>query len=148
MSRALNQEFLQILHTLNNSSDNLYITGRAGTGKSTLLKYFIRTTSKKHVVLAPTGTAALNIGGQTIHSFFRFEPEIIHPATIKIDHKRADLFRTLEMIIIDEVSMVRADLMDGIDIALRKNCRKPHTPFGGTNGFCGRLISAPTSAAR
>ncbi|MCD9018811.1 AAA family ATPase [Parachryseolinea silvisoli] len=144
MSRALNKEFLQILHTLNNTSDNLYITGRAGTGKSTLLKYFIRTTSKKHVVLAPTGTAALNIGGQTIHSFFRFEPEIINPATIKIDHKRADLFRTLEMIIIDEVSMVRADLMDGIDIALRKNCRKPHTPFGGIQMvFVGDLFQLP-----
>ncbi|MFA6357289.1 MAG: AAA family ATPase [Candidatus Omnitrophota bacterium] len=108
----------------------LFITGKAGTGKSTLLKYFKANTGKSIIVLAPTGVAAVNVGGQTIHSFFRLPPKIIQKEVIKRLRDRS-LFENLEMIIIDEVSMVRADLMDGIDYALRLNRGKMKTPFGG-----------------
>ncbi|MDP2905943.1 MAG: AAA family ATPase, partial [Candidatus Omnitrophota bacterium] len=108
----------------------LFITGKAGTGKSTLLKYFKANTGKKIIVLAPTGVAAINVGGQTIHSFFRLPPKIIQKDTIKRLRNRS-LVENLDMVIIDEVSMVRADLMDGIDYALRLNRGRMKVPFGG-----------------
>lgn len=126
----ITDEFKEILNILNNTSDNIFITGKAGTGKSTLLKYFIKNIKKNKVILAPTGIAALNVSGQTIHSFFRFPPTIINPMSIKSDY-RTDLFKSLQMLIIDEVSMVRVDLMHGIDFALRKNKNRPNEPFGG-----------------
>jgi len=127
----ITDEFKDILCLLNNTNESVFITGKAGTGKSSLLKYFTENTRKKFVVLAPTGVAALNVSGQTIHSFFRFPPSIINPAQIQPDYVRADLFNNLQMVIIDEISMVRADLMNGIDIALRKNRNRLHEPFGG-----------------
>jgi ATP-dependent DNA helicase PIF1 len=128
---VLTREFKTILDILDTTTKSVFITGKAGTGKSTLLRYFTKHTEKKFVVLAPTGVAALNVGGQTIHSFFRFPPAFIEPDEIKRDPHRSRLFKNLDMVIIDEVSMVRADLMEGIDIALRKNRNKPKEPFGG-----------------
>lgn len=140
----LTDEFEEILNLLKNTKENLFITGKAGTGKSTLLKYFIKRTGKKYVILAPTGIAALNVTGQTIHSFFRFPPAIIEPENIQPDYVRADFFRELEMVIIDEISMVRSDLMNGIDVALRKNRNRINEPFGGVQMiFIGDLFQLP-----
>ena len=110
----INDEFKSAFDLMEHTRECLFITGKAGTGKSTLLKYFKANTGKKIIVLAPTGVAAINIGGQTIHSFFRLPPKIIQKNTIKRLRDRA-LVENLDMVIIDEVSMVRSDLMDGID---------------------------------
>ncbi len=108
---------------------NLFITGRAGTGKSTLLQLFRSTTRRKTVVVAPTGVAALNVGGQTIHSFFGFPPRLMQPEDIKRRRNRR-LYERMELLVIDEISMVRADLMDHMDRFLRLN-RDDLRPFGG-----------------
>lgn len=107
----------------------MFITGRAGTGKSTLLNLFRQTTSKKVAVVAPTGIAALNVKGQTIHSFFGFPPRLLRPDEIR-KKKNHRLYKALEVLIIDEVSMVRADIFDNIDLFLRINRNNPQ-PFGG-----------------
>jgi len=139
----LTQEFKEILNILDNTKESIFITGKAGTGKSSLLKYFINKTNKKVIVLAPTGIAALNVGGQTIHSFFRFRPSIIYPEQIIPDFVRTEIFSNLEMVIIDEVSMVRSDLMNGVDISLRIN-RNIDIPFGGVQMvFMGDLFQLP-----
>ena len=112
------------------SGENLFVTGRAGTGKSTLLRCLKSNLPQKTAVLAPTGLAAVNVQGQTIHSFFGFPPQIITAEIVKKCRKAA-LFRNLDTIVIDEVSMVRADLMQGIDMALRMTRKQPAKPFGG-----------------
>lgn len=141
---VLTDEFKEILDLLKNTNESVFITGKAGTGKSSLLRHFIKNTNKKFAVLAPTGIAALNVGGQTIHSFFRFPPAIINSQKIEPDYVRAELFKNLQMLIIDEVSMVRADLMNGIDIALRKNRNRPDEAFGGVQMvFIGDLFQLP-----
>ncbi len=124
-----NNEFQKAFDLIENTNDCIFITGRAGTGKSTLLKILKQKTKKNAVVLAPTGVSAINVQGQTIHSFFKFPPKIIQKET---PHRLrgAKLFKKIELIIIDEVSMVRADLMDGIDHAMRIN-RGFDIPFGG-----------------
>lgn len=124
----INKEFESALELMENSSEHVFITGRAGTGKSTLLRYFRENTKKKVVVLAPTGLAAINVGGQTIHSFFRFPPRIIDSKDVK--RRNSKLYKEIDAIVIDEVSMVRADLLDGIDLFLRKN-RDFSRVFGG-----------------
>ncbi|MBI4234109.1 MAG: AAA family ATPase [Chloroflexi bacterium] len=126
----INDDFRAALELIEQKNQSLFITGKAGTGKSTLLRYFRATTKKSVVVLAPTGLAAISVGGQTIHSFFRFPPRLIDPQSLR-PSRNAGLFRRLDTLVIDEVSMVRADLMDGIDTALRLNRGKPNTPFGG-----------------
>ncbi|MDD5422200.1 MAG: AAA family ATPase [Candidatus Omnitrophica bacterium] len=126
----INDEFKSAFRLMEYTRECIYITGKAGTGKSTLLKYFKANTGKKIIVLAPTGVAAVNVGGQTIHSFFRMPPKIIQKDAIKRLRDRT-LIENLDMVIIDEVSMVRADLMDGIDYALRLNRGKMKIPFGG-----------------
>lgn len=126
----INDEFKSAFDLMEYTRECLFVTGKAGTGKSTLLKYFKANTGKKIIVLAPTGVAAINVGGQTIHSFFRFPPKIIQKDTIKRLRDRS-LLENIDMVIIDEVSMVRSDLMDGIDYALRLNRGKMKTPFGG-----------------
>lgn len=125
-----NDEFKTAFDLMENSNDSIFITGKAGTGKSTLLKYFKANTKKKIVILAPTGVAAINVGGQTIHSFFKFPPSIIQKDTIR-RLRNSRLIEKLDMVIIDEVSMVRSDLMDGIDYALRINRDDLKKPFGG-----------------
>ena len=126
----VNDEFKSAFNVMENTRECLFINGKAGTGKSTLLKFFKANTGKKIIVLAPTGVAAVNVGGQTIHSFFRLPPKIIQKDAIR-RLKDKSLVENLDMVIIDEVSMVRADLMDGIDYALRLNRGRMKTPFGG-----------------
>jgi len=109
---------------------NLFVTGRAGTGKSTLLKALRDVYADRMVVLAPTGLAAINIGGQTIHSFFGFPPRLIQESDIKRS-RNGRVMRKLEFLVIDEASMVRSDLMWGIDRAMRVNRGRPREAFGG-----------------
>ena len=120
-----------------------YITGKAGTGKSTLLTWFRQNTRKNCVVLAPTGLAAITVEGATINSFFGFPPQLIQKTTIRPDENRRSLLQHLEMIIIDEVSMVRPDVLDGIDYSLRLH-RQSTRPFGGVQLiFFGDLYQLP-----
>lgn len=126
----VNDEFRAAFDLMENTTDSLFITGKAGTGKSTLLKYFKAHTGKKVIVLAPTGVAAVNVNGQTIHSFFELPPKVIQKDTIRRLRDK-NVVRNLDMVIIDEVSMVRSDLMDGIDYALRLNRDEMKKPFGG-----------------
>jgi len=137
-----NQEWQQALQIVNFTRRSLFLTGKAGTGKSTFLRYVAKHTKKKHVILAPTGIAAINAGGQTLHSFFklpfhpllpndsRYSPRNIRK-TLKYSGITTKLLRELEMIIIDEISMVRADIIDFIDKVLRIYCRNMREPFGG-----------------
>lgn len=126
----LTDEFKQTFALMENSKDCLYITGKAGTGKSTLLRYFREKTNKKIAVLSPTGIAAITVNGQTIHSFFQFPPRFIQPSEVKLLGKTRQLVQKVDTIIIDEASMVRADIMDGIDYSLKIN-RSNDAPFGG-----------------
>ncbi len=141
----LNEEFLKALHLLEKTSRNMFITGKAGTGKSTLLDYFRNTTKRKVVVLAPTGVAAVNVRGETIHSFFRFRSNVNLEKIKKIKSKKARaIYYKTDIIIIDEVSMVRADLLDCVDKFLRLNGKTSHLPFGGTQMvFIGDLYQLP-----
>lgn len=115
---------------------SLFLTGKAGTGKTTFLREVVRYTKKKCIVLAPTGIAAVNAGAMTIHSFFQFGlgpfvQGVIEPKSdFRINKSKLELIRHLQLLIIDEVSMVRADLMDHIDVELRRICRNSK-PFGG-----------------
>ena len=108
---------------------NLFLTGRAGTGKTTMLRQFLEMAGDKAVVLAPTGVAAMNAGGQTIHSFFKLPPRLIEPGDIK-RLRSTRLIKAVETVIIDEISMVRADMLDAIDRSLKLN-RMNKRPFGG-----------------
>lgn len=140
---VLDETFRDILDQLEKQREHFFVTGKAGTGKSTLLQLFRRTTNKKVVVLSPTGISALNVHGQTIHSFFQFPPKLMHPGEIFINKRLARLMTTLDAIIIDEVSMVRADVMDAIDFSLRLH-RKSTDPFGGVQMiFFGDLFQLP-----
>lgn len=137
-----NPEFQNALRLLTYSDRSVFLTGKAGTGKSTFLKYIKETTKKKHVVLAPTGIAAVNVGGQTIHSFFKLPLKPLMPDDpdfgLKVLQKRMKyssqlikMIRELELVIIDEISMVRADIIDFIDKLLRVYSRNMRQPFGG-----------------
>jgi len=138
----LDDQFNATMDELESSSDHYFITGRAGTGKSTLLRLWKRSSQKKMVVLAPTGIAALQAGGQTIHSFFRFPPRMMEAGDFhKLKNRR--LIQTLDTIIIDEISMVRADMIDNIDRILRLN-RGNNEPFGGVQMvFFGDMFQLP-----
>ena len=137
-----NQEWQQALQIIQYTRRSLFLTGKAGTGKSTFLRYVAQQTKKKYVILAPTGIAAINAGGQTLHSFFklpfhpllpndsRYSPRNIRK-TLKYSGVTLKLLRELELIIIDEISMVRADIIDFIDKVLRIYCRNMREPFGG-----------------
>jgi ATP-dependent exoDNAse (exonuclease V) alpha subunit len=114
---------------MENTNRSLFITGRAGTGKSTLLRYFKDHTKKSVVVCAPTGIAALNVEGQTIHSLFTLPPKLLDNYDIKRAYN--GIYKRIDTIIIDEISMVRADLFDAIDMFMRLNGREPKEPFGG-----------------
>lgn len=136
-----NKEWQDALQIVNYTRRSLFLTGKAGTGKSTFLRYVADTTKKKHVILAPTGIAAINAGGSTLHSFFKlpFHPLLPNDArydrrhikeTLKYTGAQRKLLREVELIIIDEISMVRADIIDFIDKVLRVYTRHPE-PFGG-----------------
>src|SRR5579859_4961248 len=111
---VITDEFRQAFRLMEQTNACVYITGKAGTGKSTLLTWFRQKTKKRLVVLAPTGIAALNVDGATIHSFFRLPTGVVQPHHIYPDAERAGLFQKLDTIVIDEVSMVRADILDAI----------------------------------
>jgi len=139
-----NKEFQDALNLIQYTSQSVFLTGKAGTGKSTFLKYICQNTKKKHVVLAPTGIAAINAGGSTMHSFFKlpFHPLLpddpnlslqrgrIHEF-LKYNKQHRKLIEKTELIIIDEISMVRADTIDAIDRILRVYSRNLRQPFGG-----------------
>ncbi|MFA6216887.1 MAG: AAA family ATPase [Candidatus Omnitrophota bacterium] len=140
----INEQFKKALDVIENTSKNVFVTGKAGTGKSTLLEYFRSKTKKKIAVLAPTGVAALNVRGETIHSFFRFKPNITLEKIKKIKGKRARIFKEIEAIVIDEISMVRADLLDCIERFLRLNGKNSGMLFGGIQMiFIGDLYQLP-----
>ena len=136
-----NKEWQDALQIINYTHRSLFLTGKAGTGKSTFLRYISKNTKKKHVILAPTGIAAINAGGSTLHSFFKlpFHPLLPNDKqydwrhlkeTLKYTGAQRKLIREVELIIIDEISMVRADIIDFIDKVLRAYTRNPE-PFGG-----------------
>lgn len=126
----LNKEFRKGIDAIEKTSKCIYITGVAGTGKSALLTYWRQNTGKNCVILAPTGIAAINIQGETIHSFFKFPHALIQKERIR-RLWASGLFEKLELLVIDEVSMVRPDLLDGVDHALRLNRNRFDVPFGG-----------------
>ena len=146
-----NPEFRYAAEFVTHTNRMLYLTGKAGTGKTTFLKYLKATCNKNMVVLAPTGVAAVNAGGQTIHSFFNIKPSIYVPGDKRLrlrapegdpdksvinDHFRyhrdkLEIIRGLELLVIDEISMVRCDLLDVIDRLLRVFRKREFTPFGG-----------------
>jgi hypothetical protein len=123
-------EYQAVLALLAAGTPVVLATGVAGTGKSTLIQVVREQAGKRAVVVAPTGIAALNAGGATIHSFFRFPPRFVNAADIEEADERA-IYEKLDLLIVDEVSMVRADVLDGIDKSLRVNRRVPRFPFGG-----------------
>lgn len=131
-----NIEFQTALELIQETNQSFFLTGKAGTGKSTFLKHIVETVSKDFVVVAPTGIAAVNVGGVTIHSFFQFplRPLLPEDEDIKVfwkDSEKRKIISAMDTLIIDEISMVRADLIDGIDYSLRKNGGNPNLPFGG-----------------
>ncbi|MGI9521799.1 MAG: ATP-dependent DNA helicase [Hyphomicrobiaceae bacterium] len=123
-------EYAAAVNFLRCGAGNIFITGRAGTGKSTLLRVMREIVADSGVVLAPTGLAAVNVGGQTIHSFFGFPPRMIGPDDIRRS-RNGRVMRKIDTLILDEVSMVRSDLMWAIDQSLRINRGRPREPFGG-----------------
>lgn len=140
----LNEQFKKALEVMENTSKHVFVTGKAGTGKSTLLDYFRSITRKKIVVLAPTGVAALNVQGQTIHSFFGFKPDITLDKVKKVKGKRSRIFKEIDAVVIDEISMARADLLDAVEKFLRLNGRCSKAPFGGIQMiFIGDLYQLP-----
>ncbi len=145
----LNPQFEKSLQLMEESDKHIFITGKAGTGKSTLLEYFRSITEKDVVVLAPTGVAAVNISGQTIHSFFGFRPDVtVEKVKKEAKRKAAPIYKKLDAIIIDEVSMVRADLLDCVDQFLRINGKSSGLPFGGIQMiFIGDLYQIPPVVA-
>jgi hypothetical protein len=145
----INEAFRRALDLLETTGRHVFITGKAGTGKSTLLEYFRETTAKKIAVLAPTGVAAINVRGQTVHSFCRFKPDITLDKVKKLRPKKAvpdgaALYKNLEAVVIDEISMVRADLLDCVEKFLRLNGPHPQKLFGGIQMvFIGDLYQLP-----
>lgn len=138
-----NPQFKNALELMGETREHIFLTGCAGTGKSTLIERFRNATHKNIAALAPTGVAALNIHGQTIHSFFHFGIDVTPEKIRRSSGKNNLIFKNLETLIIDEVSMVRADMLDCVDKALRVN-RDNHQPFGGVQMiFVGDLYQLP-----
>ena len=159
-----NTIFQQAVAFVNQTNKHLFLTGKAGTGKTTFLKYIKQHTFKRLAVVAPTGVAAINAGGVTIHSFFQlpfgpfipsyqnywnsYEGELNNPSTLiknlRLPAAKRDVLRELDLLIIDEVSMVRADMLDAIDTVLRHVRRQPLLPFGGVQMvYIGDLFQLP-----
>ncbi|MBP9759608.1 AAA family ATPase [Candidatus Dojkabacteria bacterium] len=140
----INDKFREAIRLVD-SGKNIFITGKAGTGKSTLLKVIKESLTQNYVVLAPTGVAAVNIGGQTIHSFFGFRPDITVEKVLKRKYPRnPDVYENLEVLIIDEISMVRADLLDCVNTFLTMHGPEKGRPFGGVQlVFIGDLYQLP-----
>lgn len=139
-----NAAFQDALNLIQYTRQSVFLTGKAGTGKSTFLRYVCKNTKKKHVVLAPTGIAAINAGGSTMHSFFKlpFYPLLPDDPNLSLQRGRIHeffkytkphrkLLEQIELVIIDEISMVRADIIDAIDRILRVYSHNLREPFGG-----------------
>lgn len=137
-----NPELQQALQIIQYTRRSLFLTGKAGTGKSTFLRHICANTKKKHIILAPTGIAAINAGGSTLHSFFKLPFHPLLPdderysvrnlrSTLKYTSEKRKIIREVELIVIDEISMVRADIIDFIDKVLRVYSRNMREPFGG-----------------
>lgn len=138
------------------TSENIFLTGKAGTGKTTFLKYLKANSTKKVLVAAPTGVAAINAGGVTLHSLFQLP---LHPflptsnnkkellAKIRYGKQKQDILRKIELLVIDEISMVRCDVIDAIDSILKSIRRVHHSPFGGVQVlYIGDLHQLPPVA--
>lgn len=132
-----NPAFIDAFDIVNNSNESLFLTGKAGTGKTTFLKYLTSQLKKKFIVLAPTGVAAVNAGGVTLHSFFQlsFSPYLPDDSRLTIEElkfnkDKLDIIKNVETIIIDEISMVRCDIIDAISQILQR-LRHNNKPFGG-----------------
>ncbi len=151
-----NEIFDLAFRFITETAENIFLTGKAGTGKTTFLKYLKSNCIKNIVVAAPTGVAAINAGGVTLHSLFQLP---FHPflptrankegllAKIRYNRQRQQLLRKMELLVIDEISMVRCDTMDAIDTILRSVRRNHHTPFGGVQLLCiGDLHQLPPVA--
>lgn len=123
-------EYEEVLGLIGSPIPVIFVSGKAGTGKSTLSHYIRESLNINLAVLAPTGIASLNIKGATIHSFFRFPPRVMDETDIKKVKDRR-LYTKLDLIIVDEISMVRADVVDAIDRFLRLNGPRPEKAFGG-----------------
>ncbi|MDQ1547178.1 MAG: ATP-dependent helicase [Actinomycetota bacterium] len=128
---TLSAEQQAVFDRIETTSDHIFVTGRAGTGKSTLLNHLSWHTSKQVVICAPTGVAALNVGGQTIHSLFRLPIGVIADHEIEQTRELRKLLGTVDTVVIDEVSMVNADLLDAVDRSMRQARQRPHEAFGG-----------------
>jgi len=157
-----NEMFRLAAELVEHSSQNIYLTGKAGTGKTTFLKYIREHSGKKIVITAPTGVAAINAGGVTLHSFFQlpfgaYVPDFGHHdpsanindkhsllTSVRLNAEKKELILELDLLIIDEVSMVRADLLDAIDQLLRHYRKNQNQPFGGLQVlFIGDLFQLP-----
>lgn len=128
---ALSAEQQELFRLIEDTSEHVFITGRAGTGKSTLLQHFAWNTKKQIAICAPTGVAALNVEGQTIHSLFRLPIGLIADGDIDQNDATRRILNAIETLVIDEISMVNADLMDAIDRSLRQARGRRAEPFGG-----------------
>ena len=145
MPITFSKKALYAIELIQTTESNVFITGKAGTGKSTLLEHLRKNLKKKTVVLAPTGVASINVNGDTIHSFFTLKPgfEKQEAKNSRISEEKQKRYKRLETILIDEISIVRADLLDAVDIVLRK-ARKDHRAFGGVQMvFIGDLFQLP-----
>ena len=131
MTLQLTPEQQAVFDAIENTTDHLFVTGRAGTGKSTLLNHLSWHTEKKLVICAPTGVAALNVGGQTIHSLFKLPIGIIGNQTIEQNRDVKRLLARIDTLVIDEISMVSSDLVDAMDRSLRQARQRMAEPFGG-----------------
>ncbi|EGJ70964.1 Tetratricopeptide TPR_1 repeat-containing protein [Bacteroides coprosuis DSM 18011] len=139
-----NKDFQNALKLIKYTNQSIFLTGKAGTGKSTFLKYICENTKKKHIVLAPTGISAINVGGSTLHSFFKLPFHPLLPGDPNLSQHRGQIhkffkysaeqrkiIKEVELIIIDEISMVRADIIDTLDAILRTFSNNPRAVFGG-----------------
>src|SRR5438270_837180 len=150
---------------VNHTSQHIFLTGKAGTGKTTFLKHIIADSKKNAVVVAPTGVAAINAGGVTLHSFFQLPRGMFIPGIVRRDgligyaeatdkhslfknihftSNKRQLLQEMELLVIDEVSMMRCDMLDAVDTILRHFRRAPHLPFGGVQTlYIGDLFQLP-----
>jgi ATP-dependent exoDNAse (exonuclease V) alpha subunit len=140
----INDKFKEAFDLINNTNNCVFVTGNAGTGKTTFLRYYMMYAKKRTIVLAPTGVAALNSGGETIHSFFNFKPDVTLSKIKKKRLSEKSIYKKVETIVIDEVSMLRCDLLDCVDKFLSLNREKHQEPFGGVQMvFIGDLKQLP-----